>query len=135
MVKTTVEYQGEFHCRLTHGPSGSVIETDAPTDNKGRGEKFSPTDLVGAALGSCILTTMAMVAERDQINFKNVKCEVEKEMNASPRRIAQLKVQIWMPAGLNEQARKKLEHAAHACPVHKSLHPETQIPIEFIYPA
>lgn len=133
MVKMTVNYQGELHCDLTHEPSGSVIETDAPKDNQGRGERFSPTDLVGGALASCILTTMAIVAARDGVKFEGARAEVQKEMNPQPRRIAALPVKIWLPKSIPEQYRSKLEHAAHACPVHKSLHPDIRLPIEIIY--
>lgn len=133
MVKMTVNYQGQLHCELTHAPSGSKIETDAPKDNQGRGEQFSPTDLVGAALASCILTTMAIVAERDGLSMAGARAEVVKEMSPQPRRIASLSVKLWLSAALTAEQRKKLEHAAHACPVHKSLHPDVQMPIEFIY--
>lgn len=134
MVKMSVNYEGQLHCSLVHEPSGSKIETDAPKDNKGRGEKFSPTDLVGAALGSCILTTMAIVAERDGIPFTDAKATVEKEMVTNPRRIGALHVNVTMPRGLTPQQKKKLEETAHHCPVHRSLHPDTQLPINFIYP-
>lgn len=133
MVKSTAIYLGHLHCELTHGPSQSKIETDAPKDNNGRGEKFSPTDLVGAALTSCILTTMAMVAERDGHSLLNAKGEVEKEMNASPRKIASLRVTLTLPKSIPEDYRKKLEHIAHTCPVHRSLSPDVQIPLTFIY--
>jgi len=129
MVKSTTVYLGQLHCELKHEPSGSKIETDAPKDNNGRGEKFSPTDLVGAALTSCILTTMAMVAERDGHSLLNAKAEVEKEMNANPRKIAALHVKITLPKALPEDYRKKLEQIAHSCPVHRSLSPEMKIPI------
>lgn len=135
MVRMKVEYQGEKHCESTHEPSGSKISTDAPKDNQGKGELFSPTDLVGAALGSCILTVMAIVAERDGIVLKGATAEVQKEMIAQPyRRIAKLPVTIKMPAGVPHESRKKLENAAHTCPVHKSLHPDIESPISFIYP-
>jgi putative redox protein len=134
MVKMSVTYSGQLHCELTHGPSGSKIETDAPKDNQGRGERFSPTDLVGAALSSCILTTMAIVAQRDGIPFENAKAEVTKEMSAQPpRRIAALPVTVTMPASLTADQRKKLENAAMHCPVHKSLHPELDARITFTY--
>jgi putative redox protein len=134
MVKTTIEYQGDKHCVLTHGPSGSKIETDAPLDNNGRGSRFSPTDLMAAALGSCVLTTMAIVAEREGIAFTTAKCEVEKEMTSAPRKVGKLMTQIWMPQGLNSEQRAKLEAAVRGCPVHRSLHPEIEAPIIFHYP-
>ncbi len=134
MVKSTAIYQGDLHCEATHGPSGKVIETDAPTDNKGKGQAFSPTDLVGAALSSCILTTMAIVAERDGVAFTNAKAECEKVMTDTPkRRIGELRLKITLPSSIPLDYRKKIEHVAHACPVHRSLHPDLQIPVEFIY--
>lgn len=133
MVKMSIHYTGQLHCNLTHEPSGSTLETDAPKDNHGKGEKFSPTDLVGAALGSCILTTMAMVAERNGIDFRGAHAEVEKEMILNPRRIGTLRVRLHLSKATPLEQRNKLENAALQCPVHKSLHPETQIPIEFYY--
>ncbi len=133
MVKMAGTYTGEKHCDLIHIPSNSKIETDAPKDNQGRGERFSPTDLVGAALGSCILTTMAIVAERDGVSLGGARFEVEKEMITQPRRIGSLKVKIMLPDKISEDYRKKLENAAHLCPVHKSLHPDIQVPLDFIY--
>jgi len=133
MIEMKISYMGDKHCEITHGPSDSKIETDAPKDNQGRGEKFSPTDLMGAALGSCILTTMAIVAERDGIPFEGATAKVGKEMNPQPRRIARLATEIIMPKGLASDVRRKLEGAARACPVHKSLLPEIDAPIIFIY--
>lgn len=133
MVKSFATYQGQMHCELRHEPSGGIIATDAPADNAGRGAAFSPTDLVGAALTSCILTTMAIVAERDGVEIKGATAEVEKEMNPNPRRIARLAVRIRVPAGVPEDYRRKLEHVAHACPVHRSLHPDIDAPITFEY--
>ena len=131
MVKSSAVYKGQLHCALTHEPSGSLIETDAPKDNNGRGEKFSPTDLVGAALTSCILTTM--VAERDGVDFKNARAEVEKEMSTNPRAIAALRVTVTLSKTIPEDYRKKLEHVAHTCPVHRSLNANMHLPIEFVY--
>jgi putative redox protein len=133
MVKMSVVYTGKKHCELKHEPSGSKIETDAPKDNAGLGERFSPTDLVGAALASCILTTMAIVAERDGLSIEGARAEVTKEMNVSPRRIASLPVQVTLSAKISADDRKKLENAANHCPVHKSLHPDVQAPVSFIY--
>jgi putative redox protein len=133
MVKSSAIYTGGLHCELKHGPSGSNIETDAPKDNQGKGERFSPTDLVGAALTSCILTTMAMVAERDGLSLIGAHAEAEKEMTPAPRRIASLRTRVTMPASLSAEQRKKLEHAANHCPVHQSLHPDLDATIVFIY--
>jgi len=133
MVKMDVVYQGQLHCELTHEPSKIKIQTDAPKDNQGRGEAFSPTDLVGAALGSCILTTMAIVAERDGIVFKDAKATVEKVMNEKPRRIQSLTLKITLAKTLTPEQRHKMEEVAKHCPVHHSLHPDVQIPMTFNY--
>ncbi len=133
MVKISAIYAGEKHCELTHGPSGSLLDTDAPKDNQGKGEKFSPTDLVGAALASCILTTMAIVAERDGVSLKGARADAQKEMNAQPRRIARLSVQITLPQTLSPEYRKKLENVALHCPVRESLHPDVEVPLVFTY--
>lgn len=133
MVKSSTLYQGQKHCLLTHEPSGSQFETDAPKDNNGKGERFSPTDLIGAALTSCILTTMAIIGERSGISIEGARAEVEKEMADSPRRIAALRVKVTLPKHLTGEQRSKLEEIAHNCPVHKSLHPDVQRPISFSY--
>lgn len=133
MVEMSVIYTGEKHCELTHVPSGSKIETDAPRDNQGRGERFSPTDLVGAALASCTLTTMAIMAERDGIDIRGASARVIKEMNPNPRRIARLPVEITMPKGLKPEDRRRLEAGARSCPVHRSLATDVDAPIRFIY--
>ena len=133
MVEMSTVYLGEKHCELTHGPSGSRIETDAPKDNLGRGQNFSPTDLRGAALASCVLTTMAIMAERDGLEIKGTKARVTKDMHQNPRRIARLPLEVWMPAGLSERDRQRLEAAAHACPVKRSLNPEIEVEITFHY--
>lgn len=134
MVHMSVVYEGDKHCQLTHTPSKSTIETDAPKDNNGRGERFSPTDLMGAALGSCILTTMAIFTEKDGVNLKGARAEVEKEMLADPRRIGTLRVKIHMPAGIPKERRAALDQIAHNCPVGRSLRADLETPIEIIYP-
>lgn len=135
MVDIYATYTGGLRCQAKHGPSGSTLLTDAPVDNMGKGEEFSPTDLVATALGTCILTTMGIVAQRNGIDFEEAKVHVVKEMTSTaPRRIAKLAVRLEMPGGLSADARTKLEHTAHACPVHRSLHPDVEVPVEFIYP-
>lgn len=133
MVKMSIVYQGQKHCELIHRPSQSKIETDAPKDNHGKGERFSPTDLMGAALGSCILTTMAIVAERDGFTFENASAEVVKIMADKPRRIQTLEAQITLSSKLTEDQRRKMEETARNCPVHRSLHPDLQVPMTFKY--
>lgn len=128
-----IEYQGQKNCRLTHLPSGSQFQTDAPRDNQGKGEHFSPTDLMGAALGSCILTTMAIVGEPDGLRLEGATAEVQKHMVADPRRIGSLPVQLNLPASLTPEQRKKMEYIASHCPVHHSLHPDIKIELTFRY--
>ena len=134
MVSIQIEYQGELHCKATHGPSGVELSTDAPKDNQGRGESFSPTDLVATALGSCMLTIMGIAARTLNIDISGATATVEKEMTATPpRRIERLTVRIRVPHAPSAANREKLERAAHTCPVHRSLHPDVQIPIEFTW--
>jgi putative redox protein len=133
-VEITGTYTGKLKMELTHGPSGAQLKTAAPVDNQGDGSSFSPTDLVAAALGSCIVTTMAIVAEREGIDFTTASFRIEKHMQSDPRRIAKLPVEVHMPAGLSADQRKKLERTGHTCPVHKSLLPEVEQEIRFVYP-
>ena len=133
MVKMTVKYEGEKHCEVVHGPSGSRIATDAPKDNNGKGELFSPTDLVGAALATCVLTVMAISAEKDGVSLKGSTAEVEKEMTPPPRRIAKLTLNVHLPKSLEPAYRKKMEEVANTCPVKRSLHPDVELPIKFHY--
>jgi putative redox protein len=132
LVEVTVEYEGALHCRAVHGPSGTSLTTDAPVDNQGRGESFSPTDLVATALGSCILTVMGLMARTLAIDISGTRALVEKEMAPSPpRRIASLCVEVHVPHDHSADNRLKLERAAHTCPVHQSLHPDIHAPITF----
>ncbi len=134
MVNINIIYQGELRCKAEHGPSNTVIYTDAPKDNHGRGESFSPTDLVAAALGSCMLTIMGIAANNLKLNLEGSKVSVQKEMIAKPvRRIAKLTVVISVSLNPNNEQKQKLIEAALSCPVHQSLHPDIQIPVEFIW--
>jgi len=121
-------------CQLTHGPSGSIIATVPPRDNGGDGSSFSPTDLVGAALASCALTTMALTAGREGLSFGEARAAVEKRMSPPPRRIAELVLCIDMPREVRPDDRARLEEVARTCPVARSLHPEVRLPMEFRYP-
>jgi len=132
-VEITGRYSGHLKTELTHGPSGAVLPTAAPVDNQGDGSSFSPTDLVAATLASCMVTTMAIVAERDGVDLSGVTFRVEKQMTGDPRRIASLPVVIHMPADLPPVERLKLERAAHTCPVHRSLLPEVEKDVQFVY--
>ena len=133
MVKSTGTYPGDYNCQLTHGPSGQVIETDAPKDNHGRGLAFSPTDLFCAALGSCMVTTMAIAAKnRLGFDIPGVKWEVTKEMSTdAPRRIVRIACQVWLPFSKSKDPEGVLERAALACPVKKSIAPEVETPVQF----
>ncbi len=132
MVTTTTIYEGDLHCRLVHEPSGAVFGTDAPKDNHGRGESFSPTDLVGAALGSCLLTVMGIAARARGVAIEGATAEVEKTMIAFPvRRVARLDVIVMIPHDPPQADRDALEAAALNCPVKQSLHPDIELPILF----
>jgi len=132
MVKISIEYEGGLRCAAVHGPSNQTLKTDAPVDNHGKGESFSPTDLVATALGACMATVMGIVAERHGIDLKGMKVEVIKEMSqSSPRRIAKLPTQIWMPLPKTHPHKELLEKTALGCPVHHSLHSEIEKPIVF----
>ncbi len=134
MVAIDLEYLGDLHCRAVHGPSGTVVETDAPKDNQGRGESFSPTDLVATALGGCVLTILGIQARTLGLDLKGMTATVEKEMaTEGVRRIGRLSVRVHVPTAVDGETRLKLERAAHTCPVHKSLHPDIEKPIVFTW--
>ena len=136
MVKITGEYQGGLHCVARHEPSGSELVTDAPKDNQGRGEAFSPTDLVATALVTCIATTMAIAAKKHAVELRGLRFEITKEMSTDlPRRITRLAMQIWMPIPESHPAAKPLAAVVHACPVHRSLDPAIERPVVFHWAA
>lgn len=121
-------------CKLAHGPSGTSIRTVPPVDNGGDGSSFSPTDLVGAALAACALSTMALVAGREGLSWGDARASVEKRMTPPPRRIGELVLVVDMPRETRPEHRARLEEAARTCPVARSLHPDVQLPISFRYP-
>ena len=134
MVEVSVKYTGGLHCDATHGPSHSTISTDAPTDNKGKGEAFSPTDLVATALATCMSTTMGIKAEELGIDLRGMKVSVQKEMsNEGPRRIVGLPSEVRIPLPADSPHREVLEQTALNCPVHKSLPPEIHRPTKFFW--
>jgi uncharacterized OsmC-like protein len=134
MVKLTTTYEGGLRCRASHGPSGTTLVTDAPVDNHGKGESFSPTDLVATALGGCMMTIMGIVADRRGLDLAGMTAETEKLMTAAPpRRIASLRTTITIPLPADHEHRAALEQAALTCPVHKSLHPEIDAAVEFVW--
>jgi putative redox protein len=134
MNTATARYAGNLRTEATHVASGTTIQTDAPVDNHGRGEAFSPTDLVSTALGACIITTMGIVAERHAWDLTGSSFNVTKHMSTdAPRRIAQIDVELTLPAALDANARTVLERAAHTCPVTLSLHPDLVQNVVFEY--
>lgn len=133
MVSITMEYQGDLHCRAVHGPSGTTLLTDAPADNQGNAESFSPTDLVATALGTCILTVMGMKAQAMGIDISGATATVEKAMLSGPRRIGRLATRISIPHVLSEHQKDLLERSALTCPVHKSMSAEIEMPIDFAW--
>lgn len=133
MVKITGEYQGDLHCVALHEPSRNTLVTDAPKDNQGRGEAFSPTDLTATSLGTCILTTMALVARKHGHELQSARFEVTKIMSSdAPRRIVRLPVEVWLPvkrSALPPELVGLLEQMAGSCPVGRSLHPSIEKPL------
>ena len=135
-VKISCEYLGDLRVRAQHGPSGNELLTDAPIDNQGKGEAFSPSDLAATAVGTCILTILGIQAKSLGADFRGARVDVEKHMTSTPpRRIARLDIRISMPAGIAEDLRPRLMRAAEACPVKQSLHPDIVIAMEWSWGA
>jgi putative redox protein len=133
-VEIDLEYLGDLHCRATHGPSRSTLTTDAPVDNGGKGERFSPTDLVATGLGTCILTVLGLVARRKGFALEGARVRVVKEMTSTPvRRIGRLSATVTLPPALalGPDDRALLERSADVCPVKQSLHPDIAVEITF----
>jgi putative redox protein len=136
-VEIDITYQGALRCSAIHGPSQVTLQTDAPVDNGGKGQDFSPTDLVATGLGTCMATIVGKVAERNGLPIAGLQVHVAKNMVADPvRRIGSLIVRLTFPKGgsLSSTDRAKLEAAAKTCPVKQSLHPDIKIETEFVYP-
>lgn len=132
MVKMHVLYEGDLHTIVTHEPSEQTLHTDAPVDNKGLGQTFSPTDLMGASLASCIATMIAIYADQKGWDLRGMRLSVEKTMSKdAPRRIVGLPVEVWMPRVIEEKEKERVERIAHSCPVHISLNPEIDASITF----
>jgi len=132
MVQIDILYQGDLRCQARHAPSGSTLETDAPVDNEGKGERFSRTDLVGTALGACMATIMGIMARRKGIELAGMTVRVEKTMSQdAPRRIARLECHIHLPLPPNHPDRVVLERGALSCPVRESIHPDIDTPVTF----
>ena len=134
MVEVSVKYTGGLHCDATHVPSQSTISTDAPTDNRGKGESFSPTDLIATALATCMSTTMGIVAQDHGIDLSGLTVRVQKQMSTdAPRRIVALPSEVHIPLSPDCPQRALLESTALNCPVHKSLPPEIERPTRFFW--
>lgn len=133
-VSISIDYLGDLRCEASHGPSQSKLLTDAPVDNCGKGEAFSPTDLVATALGTCMATTMGIFAQRHGIDLRGLRVSVLKAMTSEPpRRIAELTTELHFALPATHPQREALERAALTCPVHKSLHPEVALPVKFVW--
>ena len=134
MTKISVLYSGNLRCEVVHAQSNTQIETDAPLDNKGKGDRFSPTDLLCTSLATCILTTMAIAAEERGWKFERVKAEIEKIMSTTPRRIGEIKIHFNFPdLGYDDLMKEKIQRYAHACPVGRSLHPDVLQTVTFSF--
>jgi putative redox protein len=136
LVDIHIDYAGELHCQARHAPSGRTLETDAPVDNHGRGQSFSPTDLVATALGTCMATMMGIRARAGAFDLGGMRLHVRKIMTqAPPRRIARLEVAIDVPADVagrcDAPTRAMLEHTANTCPVRLSLLDAIEVPVRF----
>ncbi|MEO5714533.1 MAG: OsmC family protein [Luteolibacter sp.] len=134
MVEIKLSYEGELHCSAVHTPSGNVLVTDAPVDNNGRGQAFSPTDLLATALGSCMATVVGIVAKRKEIAVEGMAVTVRKFMSDDqPRRVKRLELDLVMPLPESHPDRKLLESAARGCPVHHSIHPDIEVVMNWIW--
>jgi putative redox protein len=132
-MTATVTYESNLRTTCLHLQSGSAIETDAPSDNKGKGERFSPTDLIATGLGACMITTMGIKAETMNIALDGAKVEVTKVMASDPRRIGKIIAHVTMPKDLHldDKTKEILERVARTCPVERSLHPDIALDIAF----
>ena len=135
MVEMNITYEGGLHCKAVHGPSGAIIVTDAPVDNHGNGQNFSPTDLCAVSLGVCMITIMGIACEGRNINITGTTCRIEKHMSAdTPRRIVKIIADVNFPSGIPADKRQMLKTAAENCPVSKSLHPDIDVDMRFTFP-
>ncbi len=134
MVEVQLKYEGGLHCSATHIPSGNTLVTDAPLDNNGLGQAFSPTDLVATALGACMATVIGIVARRKELAVEGMAVTVRKHMSADlPRRISRLELDMAMPLPASHPDRALLESTARGCPVHHSIHPDIEVVMNWIW--
>jgi putative redox protein len=135
MIEINITYEGQLHCKAVHGPSGAVLETDAPVDNHGKGESFSPTDLAATSLGVCLLTVMGISANDRKVNMEGTTCRIEKHMSTdTPRRIVKIIADINFPTGISLDKRGLLDAVALHCPVAKSLNHDMEVKMNFNFP-
>ena len=136
-MTASIVYKGHLRCECTHLQSGTIIETDAPTDNRGKGERFSPTDTLCVALATCVVTTMALKANDMEIDLSGTSIAVTKHMLSDPRRIGKIDVILTFPVTLqlDEKNRTILQRVGDNCPVMKSLHPDLEVNVEYKYPS
>ena len=133
-MTSTVQYQGQLRTVCTHLQSNSIFETDAPTDNQGKGERFSPTDLMATSLATCMITVMGIKAQTMQIELKDVKIEVLKIMKSDPRRVGGIHLKFSIPEplqGLDLKSKTILKNTGETCPVIKSIHPDIEVKIDW----
>lgn len=134
MVQVEIRYLGDLRCSATHGPSQINLTTDAPLDNQGLAESYSPTDLVATALGTCMLTIMGIVARKHVWDIRGTTVRVTKHMVSTPiRKIASIETELHIPIELGPEEQKQLENAAHSCPVYETLKGNVEMPVRFVW--
>lgn len=133
MITISTRYLGDLRSESTHLKSSTVLITDAPTDNEGRGESFSPTDLLATALGTCMITVMGISARNHGIDIQDTRLEITKIMAANPRRVAEVHVDVFFNGNYSDKQKVILETAGRTCPVALSLHPDLIQKLSFIY--
>jgi uncharacterized OsmC-like protein len=134
MSEMKIEYQGEKRCEIVHKASNAKLYTDAPVDNFGKGESFSPTDLMSSSLGACMLTIMGIQLESLGVNLKGSSCNLKKHMLGNPRRVGKIEIDLQMCAGIDKQFRPKVEEIARTCPVQFSINPAIDVALKITYP-
>ena len=130
-MTASIVYKGDLRCESVHIQSNSQIETDAPTDNRGKGERFSPTDLLCVSLATCMLTTMGIKANDMEVDITNAKANVTKHMASNPRRVAKIEVAVSLPGLGSDKDKEILERTGNNCPVAKSIHPEIELELSY----
>lgn len=130
-MTASIIYKGNLRCEAQHVQSKSTIETDAPMDNRGKGERFSPTDLLCVSLATCMLTTMGIKAADLDVDIANSRAEVTKHMGSDPRRVIKIEIVVSLPGNANEKERLILERAGNNCPVAKSVHPDIELALSY----